>query len=129
MSDRWSLIHNRAEFFVQLDRAITMTKSLQAKNPDWGTLDSYAAQLDAIERWTAHGRKPTFDERKSITVGMSAYRELENTNDLDWDDYKTVLMQLEDYFKYWLSDAGLETFDWDGELVGMTNDFDFSDEP
>ena len=91
-------------------------------------LQSFARQLDAMKGWTQHGRKPTFDERKSITMGRTAQREIQGTSEMEWYDYMQLISELDLYFKYWRSDAGLLTLDESDWRINFPGRHDLSDE-
>ena len=59
---------------------------------------------NAGERWTANGRVPPQDERESISIGLLAARELENTGDPQIDDLHDKLESLHNYFEDWPTD-------------------------
>jgi hypothetical protein len=124
----YNIVTDRAAFFDQLDLAIAKTKKLISENPSWEMLHSFARQLDAMKQWSANGRKPAFDERKSITMGRAAQREIQGTNDMEWYDYMQQITELDSYFKFWRSDAGLSTLDTDDYRTSFPADYDFSDE-
>jgi hypothetical protein len=125
---KFNIVTDRAAFFDQLDLAIAKTKTLIAQNPTWEMLQSFARQLEAMKQWSANGRKPSFDERRTITMGRTAQREIQGTNDLEWYDYMQQITELDSYFKFWRSDAGLATLDTDDYRTSFPGDYDFSDE-
>ena len=45
------------------------------------TIEVIDTQLDAMQRWTANGREPAADERKTISVGVIAARNLDAEGD------------------------------------------------
>jgi hypothetical protein len=128
MPNPFRIATSRHEFFVQLEAAIAKTQQLIAQKPTWELLQSVARQLEAMKAWTHSGRKPTFDERKSITMGRKAYREIHDTNDSEWQDYMDLITDLALYFKYWRSDAGLQTLDSNDWRTDFPERHDLSDE-
>jgi hypothetical protein len=122
------IVTSRNEFFNKLDIAISKTRTHIQHEPNWELLGSISRQLDAIKAWTKNDRKPTFDERKSITMGRMAGRELQDTTDYEWYDYKELIGELAYYFKLWLSDAGLNAVDDDDMGINFPDTYDVSDE-
>lgn len=110
----------RADFRPLLDHLLQETKKLlPPKVGDWPAMESIVMQLDAIRRWTDSGRDPADDERKSITIGSVVSRELEPAPNKDIALLNEKLIELSDYFKLWLTDQELATFDEDD----LMNDF------
>jgi hypothetical protein len=128
MAQRFHLVTSRHEFFVQLDMAIAKTQQFIGQNPTWAMLEPIARQLEAIKKWTEYGRKPTFDERKSISMGRTVQRELQGTSDDEWYNYMRRISELASYFKIWRSDAGLNTLDENDWRTSFPNTYDLSDE-
>ena len=54
--------------------------SKRKAQPDSPLIDTIDTQLDAMERWTAAGREPAEDERKTISIGLIAVRELSTSS-------------------------------------------------
>jgi hypothetical protein len=70
-------------------------------------MEAIMCQLDAMKRWTANGRNPTRDERRSISINLIVSRELQGVpEDLPNDlyEYLQKLIELSGYFKEWLTD-------------------------
>jgi hypothetical protein len=53
-----------------------------------------------MKQWTQYGRKPTFDERKSISIGTTVRREIQVTSDLAWYESMQRISELANYFMY-----------------------------
>jgi hypothetical protein len=128
MANRFAIVTGRKRFFELLNVAVTKTNELVLTNADKTTLHSFAAQLAAITKWTANGRKPTFDERKSITMGVAAQREIQGTSNAELAEFLTMISALDSYFKFWRTDAGLHTLDDTDWRLSFPDDCDFSDE-
>lgn len=122
-------IQSRADFFRVLGEVIQETEQKHLAEPSWRFLESVLSQLYHIRNTTAHGRKPTFEERRSINIGLLAEREMEGVSDLKWDDYKDKLTDIAFYYQFWRTDAGLATLDDDDWRTDFPQDYDLSDEP
>lgn len=103
-------IHGRADFFAVLDETLALTRDLLSRGV-WAPLASIEKQLEAMKRWTAAGREPTLEERKKVQIGLVAARELEPAETDAMYAYNQRIYELNGYFKDWLSDAELATFD------------------
>ncbi|MEJ7729660.1 MAG: hypothetical protein WKG00_10615 [Polyangiaceae bacterium] len=105
MAGVYGEIDSRADFHRVLDEAIATAKKFLAQAPDDLTVEVIDTQLDAIRRWTAQGRAPTQDERKSLDMGLRAVRELEPTEDVERYSWIQKLYALESYVEDWPDDA------------------------
>jgi hypothetical protein len=112
-------VKSRADFFKVLDDALQETKRIAGPSATWPPIESILDQLDAMKRWTANGRDPTKDERRSISIGLIASRELQGVPD-DLYDYVQKLHELSGYFKEWLADDEVAAFD----ETDLLSDFD-----
>jgi hypothetical protein len=121
-------IHSRADFFRVLDEAITETSQKLAADPSWTILEVFMQQLLFMRATTSGGRKPTFEERKKITIGTILIREMESPPDIEWEVYKTKLSNLGYYYQLWQTDAGLKIMEQNG-CDGVPFWDDLSDEP
>jgi hypothetical protein len=120
---------SREAFFKTLVETRAETERRIREEPGWQVMNEFLAQLIFIENCTANGRKPTFEERKSITMGRSAYHAFQGVTDEGWSEYSAKISDLSGYFKFWLSDKGLETADEDDYRFDFPDDEDLSDEP
>lgn len=79
-------IVDRQKFKEVLERATKKTAALRAAVPDWPILDQIEPQLDFMRDCLDAGRIPTVDEKKSITLGPLAVRNIEDGNPeyADW---------------------------------------------
>src|ERR1051326_9214221 len=77
MAGVYGEINSRDDFFRLIDEARAITGGMLKAQPRNWTIESIDTQLDAMKRWTAGGRVPTQDERKSIKIGLLAVRELD----------------------------------------------------
>ncbi len=110
-------LQGRADFQPLLTQLLAKTRALlPPKAGQWPAIESIVMQLDAIRRWTDNGRDPLPDERASITIGKVVVRELEPAPDASMAEYNEQLVELCDYFKRWLSDEELASFDDDDLL-------------
>jgi hypothetical protein len=98
-------INSRADFqkAVALARQ-TIVPALQ-RMPNDPALQSMEKQLEAIDQWTANGRVPTVDERRSINMGIVMYRQFEATDDLEAYQLRELAGGINNYLKYWPDDA------------------------
>ena len=78
---------SRADYFVTLDKAIQRSKALLAKQAQYSVIENIDMQLDAMRRWSANDRSPTDEERKRVSIGLIAVRELVDTGDPAMDEY------------------------------------------
>jgi hypothetical protein len=99
------LFPDRAGFLDALDRAIVDTRRLGGAPPGFPPLESILYQLEMIRLWTANGRQPTRDERRSITIGLIVVRELEPAATDELYDYTELIHEISFYFKLWWDDA------------------------
>lgn len=105
MAGVYGQIDSRADFHRVLAEAIATGKKLLAQAPADETIEVIDTQLDAVQRWTAQGRTPSADERKSLDMGLRAVRELEPITDLEMHAWVQKLYALESYFEDWPDDA------------------------
>lgn len=91
-------ITSRDAFRQVLADTLARFRQLHAETPDFAPYANIIRQLEAMSRWTDHGRSPTSDERKSIDVALVAVRELEADPDLLTQDLSNRLYELNDYF-------------------------------
>jgi hypothetical protein len=97
-------INSRADFFRVLGEARALARKLLQRSPGDPTLLSINRQLEAIAGWTAGGREPTKQERKSLDMSVRAVRELSNSGDPVVDRFSTTIMELDAYFEDWPTD-------------------------
>jgi hypothetical protein len=119
MAGMYGEIDSRKDFERVLKVALSTAKKLLAASRQADTLRPVEAQLEAMQRWSAHGRVPTDDERESIDVGLIAARELENSGDPTVDRFREELQWLNNYFEDWPSDD---------EAANATDDDFFEDD-
>jgi hypothetical protein len=98
-------IQDRATFFEALDQAIADSRRLGGAPPGFALLETILYQLEMIKVWTANGRPPTKDERRSITMGITVVRELEPAPTDELFHYTELIHELSFYFKLWWDDA------------------------
>jgi hypothetical protein len=105
MAGVYGQIDSRADFQRVLAEAIATGKQLLAQAPKDETIEVIDTELDAVQRWTAGGRTPSDDERKSLDMGLRAVRELEPITDPVMHAWVQKLYALESYFEDWPDDA------------------------
>ena len=98
-------IQDRAGFFRALDDAIADSRRLGGAPPGFAPLETILYQLEMIKVWTANGRTPTKQERRSITMGITVVRELEPAPTDELFHYTELIHELSFYFKLWWDDA------------------------
>jgi hypothetical protein len=98
-------INSRGDFFRALSGAQKKVGGALKRMPGDGTLQSTRLQLDAIVSWTADGRTPTTEERKSTDMGSRMYREFETTSDLELYELRNLIGGINNYFRHWPEDA------------------------
>ena len=111
--DEFKHIQSRADFFVALGESVRRTHELLRRAPGDPYVLSILRQLEAIERWTAHGRDPTREERKSLTIGQILVRELEPAQTDELEDWIQLVREVKGYFEEWLDDATFQRIDAD----------------
>ena len=104
MAGVYGNIGSRADYFVTLDKAIQRSKALLAKQAQYSVIENIDMQLDAMRRWSANDRSPTDEERKHVSIGLIAVRELVDTGDPAMDEYADWLAELNNYFEDWPTD-------------------------
>jgi hypothetical protein len=98
MSDRYGKeIGSRSEFRRVLSQTLRSAKQLAAETPEFGPYISIANQLAAISKWTSGGRLPTSGERESLTLGITAVRELEDNSEPAIRDFCHRIYEICDY--------------------------------
>ncbi len=104
-------IQTRDDFLRVLADEVDRARRLEAEVPGLPLFGSLRRQLEAIQQWTADGREPTKDERKSIQMGMLIARELNPAPTDELEDFGGRVQELEFYFKHWRSDADWQALD------------------
>lgn len=95
-------IETREEFFEVLARTLEETERRMSELPGFDPLDLIRYQLLSIRGWTAGGREPTEEERRSVNIGLVAVRELAtNFEAPEWLDYMDRLHALDYYVSHW----------------------------
>jgi hypothetical protein len=99
-------IASRDDFFRVLAEVQEFMRRLLGYSPDEPTLRSIAGQLEAMRRWTAEGRTPRPEERRSLDFGARGAREL-GAGDAALEALAHKLFALQDYFASWPGDEHL----------------------
>ncbi|MCB9596654.1 MAG: hypothetical protein H6719_28275 [Sandaracinaceae bacterium] len=107
-------IQNRDDFFRVLAEELVRAQRFEAEVPGLPLFSSLRRQLEAITQWTADGRQPTKDERRSIQMGPLIVRELNPAPTDELEDFGSRIQELEFYLKHWRDDAGWQSLD-DGD--------------
>lgn len=90
-------ITSRKEFDRVLAEALRIAQHLWSETPEFGPYISISNQLEAISKWTCHGRVPTATERESLNLGLIAVRELENNSEPTVQDFCNRIYEICDY--------------------------------
>ena len=98
-------INSRADFQKALALAQQKIVPALQRMPQDPALQSMQKQLDAIGQWTANGGTPTPDQRRSITMGLTMYRQFEGTRDVEEYELRELAGGINNYLKYWPDDA------------------------
>jgi hypothetical protein len=98
-------ITSRHDFQLALDEALVKIGELVRHAPKFQPYQEIEIQLDAMKRWTANGREPTEDERKSINIGLTIIRELDPQPDLDMYERQELFKACHHYFRQWPADG------------------------
>jgi hypothetical protein len=105
MAGVYGEIDSRNDFFRVLGECQKFTGDLLRIQPKNRVIEVIDTQLDAMWRWTASGRQPTKDERKSIDISVHAIREIgDDTGDPATDAFVGKLHALNNYFEDWPTD-------------------------
>ena len=97
-------INGRADFFLQLTQAQREVSMLVQRLPFEAPLKAVEHQLASIAEWTANGRTPTAQERKSVTIGLLMFKEYDTSDDDGIYDVRSKLSSIDAYFKFWPDD-------------------------
>jgi hypothetical protein len=100
-----------------LAEATDIARRILLRTPDNAMMRRIHKQLDAMKRWSDHGRKPTDIERRSIDVGLVAARELSGAPG-GLGELVEKLFALNNYFEDWPTD----------EQAASATDLDFVDD-
>ncbi|MDQ3367464.1 MAG: hypothetical protein M3680_18750 [Myxococcota bacterium] len=104
MGGVYGILNSRADFFRVLDEARQIASRMLEVQPKNGLIASIATQLAAMQRWSADGRDPLADERKTITIGLLAVRQLDADRQDEAGELARKLTILHNYFDEWPSD-------------------------
>ena len=97
-------INSRTDFFRRLGQAQQEIRKVLSRLPNEPTLLSVKKQLDAIGKWTANGRRPTVDERKSLDMALRMFREFETTDDVEIHRLRKTVSGVNHYVLFWPDD-------------------------
>lgn len=97
MSESGTEITSRKDFDRILSETLNIARQLRSETPEFGPYVSIFNQLEAISKWTSHGRAPTTRERESLNLGLIAVRELENNSEASIQDFCNRIYEICDY--------------------------------
>ena len=115
-------IQGRDDFFRLLPELLQQVRELEQRTPDYLVFVSIRRQLEAIELWTANGREPTREERRSISVGRLAARELEELEHDGLDELTRKISELDFYVKHWKDNEAWRSLDRDDQRALFPDD-------
>ena len=98
-------IDSRAKFRARVSDVLALSEQCEKKMPSDPAIGSITAQLRAMKRNTMNGRDPTADERKGITAGLIAIRELDGTPDDDVAKLADAIHDVVSFYEDWPTDA------------------------
>ena len=90
-------ITNKTQFRTILDKALATTDRDAEVSPSFYLHKVIRPQLELIDRCLKENRAPTIEERKSLSLGQLAVREVEDTD----EEYASWLMALAYAFRHW----------------------------
>ena len=100
MSELHQHIDDRAGFFRVLDETIAMNEDFRM---------GFGPTLEQIKQWTANGREPTREERKSVQMTGGLAHNYDSMP-ADLQAFADRISELNYYFAWWPSDE-----DWNDE--------------
>lgn len=103
-------IRSREDFLVVLAELTRETGVLETSNPDYPLFGSLRRQLEAIAQWSANGRNPTPDERRSLNIGVVLAREFDQPP-RELKRWAARLSELNFYVLHWRDDASWNAMD------------------
>lgn len=103
MAGVYGTINSRVDFHRVLDEASIIVRGIRTRTPQDPTVQRILKQLDAMARWSSHGRTPSDGERRSIDVGLIAAREFDGARG-ELNDLAEKLFSLNNYFEDWPTD-------------------------
>ena len=108
-------IRCRDDFFAVLSECLHRAREFERKAPGDALVKNIRQQLEAVEQWTANGRRPTKEERQQIVFGLQVVRELEPPPTPALAKWGDRLTEISFYFKHWRSDVEWNALD-DGDF-------------
>jgi len=98
-------IDSRAKFRVRLAEVLALANKCLARTPGDPALASIARQLEAMTRNTANDRDPTETERRGISAGVIAVRELRGSPDNDVAKLDDAIHAVVTFYSDWPEDS------------------------
>lgn len=120
---RHRFIRSRGDFFAVLAECLRLGRDFERGAPGDPFFVSVRRQLEAMEPWTANGRKPTKDERRSVDFGTRVVRDLEPPPTPELGAWGERLKELFSYFKHWKSDPDWNALDDDDFRTSDPDEF------
>jgi hypothetical protein len=115
-------IQGRDDFLRLLRELLQQARELEQRTPGYLVYTSIRRQLEAIDQWTADGREPTREERRSIFMGRLAARELEALEDSVLDEFTRKIGELDFYVKHWKDDDAWRSLDREDQRAWFPDD-------
>jgi hypothetical protein len=115
-------IQGRDDFLRLLRELLQQARELEQRTPGYLVYTSIRRQLEAIDQWTADGREPTREERRSIFMGRLAARELEALEDSVLDEFTRKIGELDFYVKHWKDDEAWRSLDREDQRAWFPDD-------
>jgi hypothetical protein len=75
-------LRSREELAAALAKARVLAGQALTRTPGWGPVIVIARQLAAVDAWTADGGTPDSEQRRRLSIGLIAARELPPGNPL-----------------------------------------------
>ncbi len=97
-------IDSRAKFRTRVAEVLALAEKCEKKAPQDPSIRSIAEQLRTMKKNTANGRDPSPDERKGITAGLIAIRELEGSPDDDVAKLEERIHDVVSFYEDWPTD-------------------------
>jgi hypothetical protein len=98
-------LDSRAKFRARVADVLTLAEQCVKRAPVDPALRSIMTQLQVMKRNTANGRDPGPDERKGITAGLIAIRELDGTPDDEVAKLADSIHDVVAFYEDWPTDA------------------------
>lgn len=118
-----------ASFRSEISEALAIVTKLDERFSGYAVYQSIRAQLEALTRWTANGRRPTPEEEQSINVGVIAVRELDDNPNPEVQALSELLMQINYDLDRFVNSAEVCQAAGSGDLARVRKLLDFGENP